>query len=123
MYEKIKDYMEAHCIGIAVAVALILSAVLAGILYDHGGGAGDTGRQLDEAVGNQQDITSRIDDAESRARDIEERIDESADAVGRAEDRASRIEGSLDEAGSLIADCERILARVRERGEADGAQT
>lgn len=123
MYEKIKDYMEAHCIGIAVAGALILTGILAGVIYDHGGRAGDAGAKLDAAVRNQSDITSRIDGIEKRVDDIGGRIDRSAEAVGRAEESALRIEGSLDEAGSLIADCQRIIAGIRARGEAYGTET
>lgn len=119
MYEMLKNYRWSL---IAVAVTFALYAYFGGV-SDNGGRAGDAGAKLDAAVRNQSDITSRIDGIEERVDDIGGRIDRSAEAVGRAEDRALRIEGSLGEAGSLIADCQRIIAGVRERGEANGAET
>lgn len=106
-------------IRIVIAVIVICAIVLfcRSCIHNDGSGTGTTGNQLEEAGNNQSTITGGINDAENTANGIAGSIGESETAIGNADATVSDIENQQREAGSLIADCQRILEAIRNRNE------
>jgi len=129
------DFIERHFLGIVAAIGIVfmLLFVSAGFFIGRAiyhadavqlddGGAEGIADELDAAVGTQQSITGGIGSAEERIDGIAESIDAGAAGVRRAEERAGYAQGYVAAAGEIIADCQRILAEVERRGEADAAK-
>ena len=71
MYEKIKSWISNNrfLVGMGVGAVLFLACYLfsrAGI-HDNGKRAGDTGTKLNQAIGNQQEISAGITDSKGTA--------------------------------------------------------
>lgn len=115
MYEKIKSWISNNrfLVGMGVGAVLFLACYLfsrAGI-HDNGKRAGDTGTKLNQAIGNQQEISAGITDSKASIERSQTANKSAAEAVDRA--------GSLvEEAGRLAAENLEILATVRARGSA-----
>lgn len=122
MYEKIKSWISNNrfLIGLGVSAVLFLACYLfsrAGI-YDNGKRAGDTGTKLNQAIGNQQSISSGIANSQRTAESIGSEIDQSQTAeraVAEAVDRAGNL---VEETRKLTERNLEILAAIRTRGTA-----
>lgn len=112
MYEKIKSWISNNrfLVGMGVGAVLFLACYLfsrAGI-HDNGKRAGDTGTKLNQAIGNQQEISAGITDSKGTAQ-------ASSESAAEAVDRAGSL---VEEAGRIAAENLEILATVRARGSA-----
>ena len=93
MYEKIKSWISNNrfLVGMGVGAVLFLACYLfsrAGI-HDNGKRAGDTGTKLNQAIGNQQEISAGITDSKG-----------TADAIGSSIERSQTANKSAVEAWS-----------------------
>ena len=91
MYEKIKYWISNNrfLVGMGVGAVLFLACYLfsrAGI-HDNGKRAGDTGTKLNQAIGNQQEISAGITDSKG-----------TADAIGSSIERSQTANKSAAEA-------------------------
>lgn len=98
-----------------VIIALVAFAVRGCGVSDDGSGADAVRTELNAAGSNQSGITTGIGTAESAAGELET-------AVNDAENAAGKIEANEREAGAIIADCQRIIREIRERGEGKTAE-
>ena len=122
MYEKIKSWTlnNRFLVGMGVGAVLFIACYLfsrAG-LSDNGKRAGDTGTKLNQAIGNQQEISAGITDSKGTADAIGSSIERSQTAnksVAEAVDRAGSL---VEEAGRIAAENLEILSTIRTRGPA-----
>ena len=94
VYEKIKSWISNNrfLVGMGVGAVLFLACYLfsrAGI-HDNGKRAGDTGTKLNQAIGNQQEISAGITDSKG-----------TADAIGSSIERSQTANKSAAEAVDL----------------------
>ena len=113
---KGKDMAIAVLIVVVFLVAVFLAGYCIGVertedLYNNGAGTGDAGKQLGEAVSNQQQITDGIKDAEHTSTGI-------AETSAAIAESAVHIEAGIGEAAGLIDSSQQILGRIRNRGQA-----
>ena len=123
MYNDLFDLRPTNkevAFGILAVFALLLLAGVGGYLlgvertqdlYDNGGGAGQVGGQLEQAEVNQHAITDGISHAEGTGQSI-------AGAGHAIAESAGHIAGGVTEAAGLIDECQQILGRIRNRGQA-----
>lgn len=78
---------------------------------DHGVRIDDVRNELSTAQEHQRQITDGLESAVQRS-------DTAAERVGRIEERAVRSETAVNDAGKLIDECQQIIGRVRNRGQA-----
>ena len=78
---------------------------------DNGKRIEDVRNELSTATERQREITSGLESAVQRSDAAEER-------AGRIEERAVRSESVVRDAGVLIDECQQIIGRVRNRGQA-----
>ena len=78
---------------------------------DNGKRIEDVRNELSTATERQREITSGLESAVKRSDAAEER-------AGRIEERAVRSESVVRDAGVLIDECQQIIGRVRNRGQA-----
>lgn len=99
-------------------VATFFSGYLYGIrnIHHNGAGIGDVGKQLEQIESNQHTITSGIESVTGGISESKESIKSSQQAIDRADENAASLENSFNTAGESIADCQRILAEIRQRG-------
>ena len=95
-----------------LALAVVACAVRSCGVHDNESGIDAVGNKLNAAKSNQSAITAGISNAERTAGDAEK-------TVSAAESAAIRIESGQREAEAIIADCERILKQIRERGKGE----
>ena len=122
MYEKIKSWISNNrfLVGMGVGAVLFLACYLfsrAGI-HDNGKRAGDTGTKLNQAIGNQQEISAGITDSKGTADAIGSSIERSQTANKSAAEAVDRAGSLVEEAGRIAAENLEILATVRARGSA-----
>ena len=123
MYE-IQEYRpgdEKTAIAFLVIVVLLVGFFCAGYLLgirnagadvsDNGKRIEDVRNELSTATERQREITSGLESAVQRSDSIEERSN-------RIEERAVRSESVVRDAGVLIDECQQIIGRVRNRGQA-----
>lgn len=120
MYEKIKSWISNNrfLIGLGIGAVLFLACYLfsrAGI-HDNGKRAGDTGTKLNQAIGNQQEISAGITDSKGTADAIGSSIERSQTANRSAAEAVDRAGSLVEEAGSLAERNLEIIAAVRSRG-------
>ena len=120
MYEKIKTwiYNNRFFVGLVAGTILFLACYLfsrAGI-HDNGKRANDTGTKLEQAVSNQQSISSGIANSQGTVDSIGSGIDRSQTAERAAAEAVDRCTELVEEAGRIAADNLEILATVRARG-------
>ncbi len=92
----------SYCIGLRNAGADV---------SDNGKRIEDVRNELSTATERQREITSGLESAVQRSDSIEERSN-------RIEERAVRSESVVRDAGVLIDECQQIIGRVRNRGQA-----
>lgn len=95
-----------------LALAVVACTVRGCGVHDNGSGIDAVRDELNAAESNQSAITAGIGNAERTAGDAEK-------TVSAAESAAIRIESGQREAEAIIADCERILKQIRQRGEGE----
>ena len=123
MYE-IQEYRpgdEKAAIALLVIVVLLVAAGIFGYmlgLRNAGADVADNGKRIEDvrnelstATERQREITSGLESAVQRSDSIEERSN-------RIEERAVRSESVVRDAGVLIDECQQIIGRVRNRGQA-----
>ena len=86
------------------------------ILSDHGNGAGEVRQELQRTEEYQRQADERIKNIETATGGITDAIGGSRKAVSEAEGTAGRIEADNGRAGTVIAECQQIIAAVRARG-------
>ena len=122
MNEKIKSWISNNrfLVGLGVGAVLFLACHLfsrAGI-HDNGKRAGDTGTKLNQAIGNQQEISAGITDSKGTADAIGSSIERSQAANRSAAEAVDRCTELVGEAGRIAADNLEIFATIRTRGTA-----
>lgn len=122
MYEKIKTWISNNrfFIGMSFGAIVFISCYLfsrAGI-HDNGKRAGDTGTKLNQAIRNQQEISTGITDSKGTADAIGSSIEQSQTANRSAAEAVDRAGSLVEEAGRIAADNLEILATIRTRGPA-----
>ena len=123
MYEKIKSWISNNrfLVGMGVGAVLFLVCYLfssrAG-LSDNRNRTSDTGTKLQQAIGNQQEISAGITDSKGTADAIGSSIERSQTANKSAAEAVDRAGSLVEEAGRIAAENLEILATVRARGSA-----
>lgn len=120
MYEKIKSWISNNrfLVGMGVGAVLFLACYLfsrAGI-HDNGKRAGDTGTKLNQAIGNQQEISAGITDSKGTADAIGSSIERSQTANKSAAEAVDRCTELIEETRKLTERNLEILATIRTRG-------
>ena len=87
-------------------------------IYNNGNGTGDVGTKLNQAIGNQQEISAGITDSKGTADAIGSSIERSQTANKSAAEAVDRAGSLVEEAGRITAENLEILATVRARGSA-----
>lgn len=120
MYEKIKSWISNNrfFVGMGVGAILFLACYLfssRSSLSDNGNRTNDTGTKLQQAVSNQQSISSGIANSQGTVESIGTSIDRSQTANRAAAEAVERAESLVEEAGRIAADNLEIIAAVRAR--------
>ena len=120
MNEKIKGWISNNrfLVGMGVGAVLFLACYLfsrAGI-HDNGKRAGDTGTKLNQAIGNQQEISAGITDSKGTADAIGSSIERSQTANKSAAETVDRCTELIEETRKLTERNLEILATIRTRG-------
>ena len=100
----------ALLLGVAIGYGLGLRNAGTGV-PDHGDGVGHVGEQLGTAAVNQRELTEGIGNAETGAARVEAGIQHVSESV-------AITEAAVGDAAGLIDECQQILGRVRNRGQA-----
>ena len=124
------DVSELRPNGKEIAVAILVVVILLVVIFctgymlglrnagtdvsDNGKRIEDVRNELSTATERQREITSGLESAVQRSDAAEER-------AGRIEERAVRSESVVRDAGVLIDECQQIIGRVRNRGQAGKA--
>ena len=110
-----------YLLGTFIVVAgIVIASYLfsrAGI-RDNGNRAGDVRTKLEQAIGDQQTISSGITDSKGTADAIGSSIERSQTANKSAAEAVDRAGSLVEEAGRITAENLEILATVRARGSA-----
>lgn len=121
MYEKIKCWISNNrfLVGMGVGAVLFLAYLFsrAGI-HDNGKRVGDTGTKLNQAIGNQQEISAGITDSKGSVESIGSGIDRSQTAERAAAEAVDRACSLVEETRKLTERNLEILATIRARGPA-----
>ena len=121
VYEKIKNWMSNNrfLVGVGVCTVIFLACYLfsyrAGI-HDNRSRTNDTGTKLEQAVSNQQSISSGIANSQRTVTSIGAGIDRSQEANRTTAEAVDRAGSLVEEAGRIAADNLEILATIRTRG-------
>ena len=124
------DVSELRPNGKEIAVAILIVVILLVVIFctgymlglrnagtdvsDNGKRIEDVRNELSTATERQREITRGLESAVQRSDSIEERSN-------RIEERAVRSESVVRDAGVLIDECQQIIGRVRNRGQAGKA--
>ena len=122
VYEKIKSWISNNrfLVGMGVGAVLFLACYLFSRvdLFDNGNRTNRTGTELEQAVSNQQSISSGIANSQGTVDSIGSGIDRSQTAERAAAEAVDRAGSLVEEAGRIAAENLEILATVRARGPA-----
>lgn len=120
VYEKIKSWISNNrfLVGMGVGAVLFLACYLfsRADLSDNGKRAGDTGTKLEQAVSNQQSISSGIANSQGTVDSIGSGIDRSQTAERAAAEAVDRCTELVEETRKLTERNLEILAAIRSRG-------
>ena len=121
MYEWAKQNIGRYYLPIIIGIVALLLGVAIGYglglrnagtgVPDHGDGVGHVGEQLGTAAVNQRELTEGIGNAETGAARVEAGIQHVSESV-------AITEATVGDAAGLIDECQQILGRVRNRGQA-----
>ena len=122
MYEKIKSWISNNrfLVGMGVGAVLFLACHMfsrAGI-HDNRSRTNDTGTKLEQAVSNQQSISSGIANSQGTVDSIGSGIDRSQTAERAAAEAVDRCTELVEETRKLTERNLEILATIRTRGTA-----
>lgn len=122
MYEKIKSWISNNrfIVGMGVGAVLFLACYLfsrVGI-HDNGKRAGDVGTKLNQAIRNQQEISTGITDSKGTADAIGSSIEQSQTANRSAAEAVDRCTELIEETRKLTERNLEILATIRTKGTA-----
>ena len=117
--------IEKKRLGLAALFVILLSAGVLGLyVYHNRKGTDPVGAEYQLAADHQQQITEGIQSAEETHEGIGDAIDRSTDritesqgTVRTARESIERSGEDLDQTGRILADCQRILSRIRERNQ------
>lgn len=120
MYEKIKSWISNNrfLVGMGVGAVLFLACHMfsrAGI-HDNRSITNDTGTKLEQAVSNQQSISSGIANSQGTVTSIGTGIDRSQEANRTTAESVVRAGSLVEESRRLAAANTEILATIRSRG-------
>ena len=122
VYEKIKNWTLNNrfliCLGVGAVLFLACYLFSRAGIHDNGKRVGDTGTKLNQAIGNQQEISAGITDSKGTADAIGSSIERSQTANKSAAEAVDRAGSLVEEAGRITAENLEILATVRARGSA-----
>ena len=110
---------------LAALLVILLTAGLLGFwVYHNGRGTDPVEGEYKRDADHQQQITEGIQSAEETHGGIGNAIDKSAERIAEsqgtvqsARESIERTGEDLDQAGRILADCQRILSRIRERNQ------
>jgi len=124
MYDYLRRLWENRekAVTVGIIVAFLLLAIcwfsyMLGIrntgtdVSDNGIRIDDVRNELSTAQEHQRQITDGLENAVQRS-------DTATERAGRIEERAVRSETAVNDAGKLIDECQQIIGRVRNRGQA-----
>ncbi len=114
-----KEFIKSHWIMLIAGAAVICAGVyfFAGSrVHDNGVGADTVRHEIGAAREQQHQISEGLQSAESRAGEIANSLERSETANQEATSRADSIEATIEQQRAAIADCQRIVRTVRERG-------
>ena len=118
MYDVSELRPNGKEIAVAILIAVVLLVAVFGIGYlfglrtnvpDHGDGAGQVGNQLEQTGTAIQHAKDGINEAQGTAGAV-------AGTVADAAATADYLSGTVNDSAELIADCQRIIKAVRNRG-------
>ena len=120
MYEKIKSWISNNrfLVGMGVGAVLFLACHMfsrAGI-HDNRSRTNDTGTKLEQAVSNQQSISSGIANSQGTVTSIGAGIDRSQEANRTTAEAVDRAGSLVEESRKLAERNIEILATIRTRG-------
>ena len=122
MYEKIKGWISNNrfLVGMGVGAVLFLACYLFSRvdLFDNGNRTNRTGTELEQAVSNQQSISSGIANSQGTVDSIGSGIDRSQTANKSATEAVDRCTELVEETRKLTERNLEILATIRARGPA-----
>ena len=122
MYEKIKSWISNNrfLVGMGVGAVLFLACYLFSRvdLFDNGNRTNRTGTELEQAVSNQQSISSGIANSQGTVDSIGSVIDRSQTANKSATEAVDRCTELVEETRKLTERNLEILATIRARGPA-----
>ena len=122
MYEKIKSWISNNrfLVGMGVGAVLFLACYLFSRvdLFDNGNRTNRTGTELEQAVSNQQSISSGIANSQGTVDSIGSGIDRSQTANKSATEAVDRCTELVEETRKLTERNLEILATIRARGPA-----
>lgn len=120
MYEKIKSWISNNrflvCVGVGAVLFLACYLFSRAGIHDNGKRAGDTGTKLEQAVSNQQSISSGIANSQGTVDSIGSGIDRSQTAERAAAEAVDRCTELVEESRKLAERNIEILATIRTRG-------
>ena len=123
MYNDLFDFRSSNkemaALILVVLIVLVVcfgAGYLLGVertqdLYDNGGGTGNVREQLGTAAVHQRELTEGISRAETGA----VRIEAGVVAVSESVEKST---AAVSDAAGIIDECQQILGRVRNRGQA-----
>lgn len=125
LLEKIKAVFNSTAVYWIVVIAVVIG-ICYGVeifrsqdVHDNGVSVDRVGKQIEQVGDKQRDISNGLQRAESAAGSVTGSIGESQERIRAAQDAAGRIDATIKEQRDIIADCQRIIAEVRSRAEAD----
>lgn len=103
-------------LAIFLCVGIWFSFCAGSRVYDNGERIDAVRHEIGTAREQQHEISEGLQSAESRAGKVTSSIERSASASREAASRADSIEATIEQQRAAIADCQRIVRTVRERG-------
>ena len=124
MYEWAKQNIGRYYLPIIIGVV----AMLLGVAIGYGLGLRNTGTDVSDNGIRIDDVRNELSTAQEHQRQITDglenavqRSDTATERAGRIEERAVKSETAVNDAGILIDECQQIIGRVRNRGQAGTA--
>lgn len=112
-----KEFIKSHCLLLIAALAFACLCFFAGSrVHDNGERIDAVRHEIGTAISQQHQISEGLQRAESRAGEVASSLERSASANQEAASRADSIEETIEQQRAAIADCQRIVRTVRERG-------
>ena len=112
-----KEFIKSHWLLLIAGAAFICLCLFAGSgVHDNGERIDTVRHEIGAAREQQHQISEGLQSAESRAGEVASSLERSETANREAASRADSIEATIEQQRAAIADCQRIVRTVRERG-------